>query len=125
MEIGQEVKKFRSPASKRAVSFLLESKNDWEDCLTEFKPLLGEDDKLVSVDEKKDKVESFLKFFDEFRKMNIRKEKKELESYKIANSSPFDWLTEKCYNDDLFENDTKGYEKAEDPQANKQKRLGG
>ena len=46
LEIGQKVKKFKSPASKRAVSFLLESKNDWEDCLTEFKPLLGEDDKL-------------------------------------------------------------------------------
>ena len=38
LEIGQKVKKFKSPASKRAVSFLLESKNDWEDCITEFKP---------------------------------------------------------------------------------------
>ena len=32
-EIGQEIKKFKSPASKWAVSFLLKIKNDWEDCL--------------------------------------------------------------------------------------------
>ena len=47
LEIGQKVKKFKSPASKRVVSFLLESKNDWEDCLTEFKPLLGENGKRI------------------------------------------------------------------------------
>ena len=68
-EIEQEIKKFKSPASKRAVSFLLESKNYWEDCMEEFKPLLGDDDKLIPLDENKDKVESFLKFFDEFRKI--------------------------------------------------------
>ena len=127
LEIGQKVKKFKSPASKRAVSFLLESKNDWEDCLTEFKPLLGEDDKLDlnSLDEKKDKVESFLKFFNEFRKMKTRKEKKELESYEIANRSPFGWVTESCYNDNLFESsdNTKWYEKVEESPAKKQKRL--
>ena len=55
--------------------------------------------------------------------MKTRKEKKELESYKIANSPPFGWVTEKCYNDDLFDDDTKGYEKAEEPPAKKQKRL--
>ena len=46
---------------------------------------------------------SFLKFFDEFRKMKTRKEKKELESYEIANRSPhlrnlelpFTWPTPK------------------------------
>ena len=102
-EIEQEIKKFKSPASKRAVSFVLESKNDWEDCMEEFKPLLGDDDKLIPLNENKDKVESFLKFFDEFRKMKTRKEKKELESYEIANRSPFGWFTEKCYNDNLFE----------------------
>ena len=127
LEIGQKVKKFKSPASKRAVSFLLESKNDWEDCLSEFKPLLGENDELDlnSLDENKDKVESFLKFFDEFRKMKIRKEKKELESYEIANRSPFGWVTEQCFNDNLFESsdDTKWYEKAEESPAKKQKRL--
>ena len=57
--------------------------------------------------------------------MKTRKEKKELESYEIANRSPFGWVTEQCYNDDLFEtsDDTKWYEKAEESPAKKQKRL--
>ena len=41
LEIGQEVKKYKTPAAKRAVSFLLESKNDWNDCFDEFKSLVG------------------------------------------------------------------------------------
>ena len=73
--------------------------------------MLGENDELDlnSLDENKDKVDSFLKSFNEFRKMKTRKEKKELEYYEIANSSPFGWVTESCYNNDLFEtsDDTK------------------
>ena len=110
LEIGQEVKKYKTPAAKRAVSFLLESKNDWNDCFDEFKSLVGDDGNLISLDENKDKVESFLKFFARFSNMRTRKNKHELESYKIANSSVYGWLTEKCYNDDLFDsgNDTNG-----------------
>ena len=57
--------------------------------------------------------------------MKIRKEKKELESYEIANRSPFGWVTEQCFNDNLFESsdNTKWYEKAEESPAKKQKRL--
>ena len=57
--------------------------------------------------------------------MKTRKEKKELESYEIANRSPFVWVTESCYNDNLFESsdNTKWYEKAEESLAKKQKRL--
>ena len=125
LEIGQEVKKYKTPAAKRAVSFLLESKNDWNDCFDEFKSLVGDDGNLISLDENKDKVESFLKFFARFSNMRTRKNKHELESYKIANSSVYGWLTEKCYNDDLFDsgNDTKWYEKDEESPAKKLKRL--
>ena len=31
-EIGQKVKKFKTPSAKRAVSYLLYDKYDWEDC---------------------------------------------------------------------------------------------
>ena len=57
--------------------------------------------------------------------MKTRKEKKELESYEIANRSPFGWVTESCYNDNLFESsdNTKWYEKVEESPAKKQKRL--
>ena len=88
LKIGQEVKKYKTPAAKRAVSFLLESKNDWNDwndCFDEFKSLVGDDGNLISLDENKDKVESFLRFFVKFSNMRTRKCKKELESYEIAN----------------------------------------
>ena len=40
-EIGQKVKKFKTPSAKRAVSDLLDDKNDWEKCYNEFKCLVG------------------------------------------------------------------------------------
>ena len=54
-----------------------------------------------------------------------KSEKKELESYEIANTSPFGWVTESCFNDNLFESsdNSKWYEKVEESPAKKQKRL--
>ena len=95
-------------------------------CISRSLAILKWDDgNLISLDENKDKVESFLKFFARFSNMRTRKNKHELESYKIANSSVYGWLTEKCYNDDLFDsgNDTKWYEKDEESPAKKLKRL--
>ena len=124
-EIGQKVKKFKSPSAKRAVSYLLDDKNDWEDCYNEFKCLVGDDGNFISLNENKDKVELFLKFFVKFSNMRTRKCKKELESYEIANRSVFGWQTEKCFNDNLFDSsmDTKWYEEEEEPPAKKLKRL--
>ena len=83
-KIVQEVKKFKSPAAKKAMSFLL---------------LLDGDGNLISLEkENKDEVDAFLKFFVQFGNQRVRKTKREIESYEIANSSAHGWLTERCYN---------------------------
>ena len=69
----QEVKKFKSPAAKKAMSFLL---------------LLDGDGNLISLEkENKDEVDAFLKFFVQFGNQRVRKTKREIKSYEIANSS--------------------------------------
>ena len=91
----------------------------------EFKCLVGEDGTFISLDENKDKVESFLKFFAKFSNMRTRKCKKELESYEIANRSVYGWQTEKCFNDNLFDSstDTKWYEEDEESPAKSQQTV--
>ena len=42
-KIIQEVKKFKSPAAKKAMSFLLDTKDDWDDCMKQFELLLDGD----------------------------------------------------------------------------------
>ena len=129
-QIFQEVKKFKSPASKKAMSFMLDTKNDWEDCLKQFATLLDGDGNLMPLDEdNKDKVDAFLKFFVQFGNKRVRKTKREIESYAIANSSAHGWLTEQCFNQQnlfqsgLREGCSNWFETPEEPPAKKAKRL--
>ena len=129
-KIVQEVKKFKSPAAKKAISFLLETKNDWDDCLKLLGPLLDGDGNLIPLEEEnKDKVDAFLKSFVQFGNKRVRKTKREIESYEIANSSAHGWLTEQCYNQQnmfqsgLREGGSEWYNEPEESPAKKAKRL--
>ena len=76
--------------------------------------------------------EIFATILEKYQQEKRQKEKEKLNNlrvgdraFEIANSSPFGWITESCYNDTLFESSdvTKWYEKAEESPAKKQKRL--
>ena len=129
-KIVQEVKKFKSPAAKKAMSFLLDTKDDWDDCMKQFELLLDGDGNLIPLEEdNKDKVDAFLKFIVQFGNKRVRKTKREMESYEIANSSAHGWLTEQCYNQqnlfqsDLSQGSSNWYDTPEEPPAKKAKRL--
>ena len=80
-------------------------------------------------EDNKDKVDAFLRFFVQFGNQRVRKTKREIESYEIANSSTLGWLTEKCFNQQnmfqsgLREGCSKWFENPEEPPAKKVKRL--
>ena len=129
-KIVQEVRKFKSPAAKKAISFLLETKNDWDDCLKLLGPLLDGDGNLIPLEEEnKDKVDAFLKSFVQFGNKRVRKTKREIESYEIANSSAHGWLTEQCYNQQnlfqsgLSQGSSNWYDTPDELPAKKAKRL--
>ena len=129
-KIVQEVKKFKSPAAKKAMSFLLDTKDDWDDCMKQFELLLDGDGNLIPLEEdNKDKVDAFLKFIVQFGNKRVRKTKREMESYEIANSSAHGWLTEQCYNQqnlfqsDLSQGSSNWYDTPDEPPAKKTKRL--
>ena len=129
-KIVQEVKKFKSPAAKKAMSFLLDTKDDWDDCMKQFELLLDGDGNLIPLEEdNKDKVDAFLKFIVQFGNKRVRKTKREMESYEIANSSAHGWLTEQCYNQQnmfqsgLSQGSSNWYDTPYEPPAKKAKRL--
>ena len=129
-KIVQEVKKFKSPAAKKAMSFLLDTKDDWDDCTKQFELLLDGDGNLIPLEEdNKDKVDAFLKFIVQFGNKRVRKTKREMESYEIANSSAHGWLTEQCYNQQnlfqsgLSQGSSNWYDTPDEPPAKKTKRL--
>ena len=129
-QIAKEVKKFKSPAAKKAMGYMLDTKKDWDYCMKQFATLLDGDGNLVPVNEdNKDKVDAFLRFFVQFGNQRVRKTKREIESYEIANSQTHGWLTEKCYNQQnlfqsgLREGCSKWFENPEEPPAKKAKRL--
>ena len=129
-QIAKEVKKFRSPAAKKAMTYLLDTKTDWDNCMKQFSTLLDGDGNLPPVDEdSKAKVDAFLQFFVQFGNKRVRKTKREIESYEIANSSAHGWLTEQCYNQQnmfqsgLREGGSEWYNEPEESPAKKAKRL--
>ena len=129
-QIAKEVKKFKSPAAKKAMGYMLDTKKDWDDCMKQFATLLDGDGNLVPVNEdNKDKVDAFLKFIVQFGNKRVRKTKREMESYEIANSSAHGWLTEQCYNQQnlfqsgLSQGSSNWYDTPDEPPAKKTKRL--
>ena len=135
-QVEQEKKKFKTISSKRAAGFLVDSDLDWDECFSKLNSMVGDDGDIVSLDDtsNKDKAQDFLKYFLKFGRMRQRKVKKELESYTIANSSSYGWLTESIYNQaDIFKSGgdllkceadkKKWYELEEESPAKKVKRL--
>ena len=73
-QIAKEVKKLRSPAAKKAMTYLLDTKTDWDNCMKQFATLLDGDGNLPPVDEdSKDEVDAFLQFFVQFGNKRVRK----------------------------------------------------
>ena len=70
-----------------------------------------------------------MQFFVQFGNKRVRKTKREIESYEIANNLAHGWLTEQCYNQQnvfqsgLREGDSKWYDEPEESPAKKTKKL--
>ena len=118
MRIDQERNKFKSPADKRAVGFILDLQFDMADFFKSFSKLL-EGEELKNIPNNVAVFEAFLKSCPGFvNKMN-RKLEREYEAYNVANTSCFGWSTEKYYrSEDLFNksgvlDQTKWFEKDE------------
>ena len=105
MLIDQQKLKFKSPADKRAVSFMLDIQFDVEDHYEAFKKLLDDEGNLKDIVGNKAAVEGFLKQVPTFGNKMHRKLSRELEAYNLANSSRFGWATEKFFRqEELFAN---------------------
>ena len=116
LRIDQEKLKYRNPADKRAIGFMLDIQYDFHDFHESFKSLLDAEDKLKSVADNVGLVESFLKHCATFGNKVNRKLEKEFELYRVANSSRYGWSAEKFYRqEDLFRNPSSGLQQEEKP----------
>ena len=94
--------------------------------MKQFSTLLDGDGNLIPLEEdSKDKA--FLRFFVQFGNKRVRKTKREIESYEIANSLAHGWL--KCYNQQnlfqsgLREGCSNWFDTPEESPAKKAKKL--
>ena len=105
MLIDQQKLKYKSPADKRAVAFMLDIQFDVEDHHEAFKKLLDAEGNLKDITANKAAVEEFLKLVPTFGNKMHRKISRELEAYNLANSSRFGWATEKYFRqEEVFSN---------------------
>ena len=106
MKIDQMKASYKSPADKRAVGYLAEEEFDWKD-FSDALQAITENDELLDVRTHAQEFARFGKFCLKFTNMRWRKNQKELEAYKVANKSPYGWMTEKFYRqEELFQKET-------------------
>ena len=103
--IDQQKAKFKNPADKRAIAFLLDVQYDLTDFHDGFKKLLDAEGNLKDVATNAALVEDFLKSVPVYGNKVFRKITREVESYNIANNSRYGWASEKFYRqEDTFVN---------------------
>ena len=95
LRMDQEKSKFKTPADKRAVGFLMDESFDLEDCFNKIRPVLDEDGDLIQHmgDRKDDIIKDILQWV-ALRKKKVQREQ---EAYRMALHSRYSWLTEKYY----------------------------
>ena len=130
LRIDQEKSKFRQPADKRAVGFLMEMQFDMKDFLQSFSKLFTEGEEMKPIATNVEAVEAFVKKCSGFGNKMNRKLARELEAYNVANTSRYGWGAEKFYRqEDLFskvgvtEDKSNWYEKDEISPEEKVKKL--
>ena len=129
--IDQAKAKYKTPADKRAVGFLLEMQYDLTDFHESFKSLLDTEGNLKDVAANADAVQKFLKQVPVYGNKVYRKITREVESYNIANTSRFGWASEKMFrqedtfvnNEGLLAEPVKWYEQDDISKDDKVKKL--
>lgn len=95
MKIDQEKGKYKDPASKRGVEFVMGCQFDLEELLGNLSPLFTSEGTLkAGLLEEKD---SFINFVKDWGTLRERRNQEEREAYAIGNRSRHGWLTEKYY----------------------------
>ena len=95
MKIEQEKGKYKEPASKRGVEFVMGCQFDLEELLGNLSPLFTSEGTLkAGQPEEKD---SFINFVRDWGTLRERRNQEEREAYAIGNRSRHGWLTEKYY----------------------------
>ncbi len=95
MKIEQEKTKYKDPASKRGVAFVMECQFGLQELLEHLSPLFNEEGTLL--DDKTQDKDQFIRFVRDWGIKRERANKEERESYAIGNRSRHGWLTEKYY----------------------------
>lgn len=97
MLIEQAKAKFRAPADKRGMGYLMEEEFDLKDLGAKLEKIMNEDT-LSEVANNEEKFKEFGEFVIRYTNMRSRKNAKEIEAYHVANNSQYGWSTEKFYN---------------------------
>ena len=132
LKISQEKAKYKSAGEKRAVGHLCDEQFDIADFKEELMKFAPEDtgtagqNKSFLTADNLDQAEEFMQFCFNFANMRSRKNKAELEAYRIALNSRAGWATEKKFRGEgvfLSEEDTPWYEKEELSIEQKEEKL--
>ena len=97
MLIEQTKAKFRSPADKRGMGYLMDEEFDIKDLIAKLEKVT-ENNSLIGVADNEEKFKEFGEFVLRYTNMRSRKNAKEIEAYHVANNSQYGWSTEKYYN---------------------------
>ena len=98
MMIEQAKSKFKAPADKRAIGYLMEEEFDLKDLLGGLGWVIEEDETLLAPEDNADAYKKFAWLVLNSVNMRCRKNGKEIEAYHVANNSQYGWSTEKFYN---------------------------
>ena len=95
LKLEQVKASVKSPADKRAVSYLADEEFDLNDLFSALDDIVTQDNNLLEVKANEEKFKGFATFCIGFANMRKRKNLKETEAYKVASRSQYGWLTEK------------------------------
>ena len=130
LRIDQEESKFRQPADKRAIGFIMDLQYDMKDFMQSYTKLFTEGEELKPVANNVEAIEAFVKKCSSFGNKINRKLAKEMEAYNVANTSRYGWAAEKYFRqEDLFnktgvmQEESKWYEKDDVSPEEKVKKL--
>ena len=101
MRIEQEMSKYKDPASKRGVQFIMGCQFDLENLLSLITPLFDEEGALL--ENKHEEKDIALRAIRDWGIDREKKNRTEREAYAMSNRSRHGWLTEKFFRqDDIF-----------------------
>jgi len=130
LRINQEKAKYKAPADKKAVEYLVEEDFDLRELYSLVSSVTPDDNTLPVVTAANCRlVEATLQGVVSHLQMRMRKRKCEEESYRIARESTFGWKTEKMFRKDPifdegdYDDDTAWWQKPELSKEKKKEKL--